>query len=60
MTGYPSARLIEEVAYIAYYFHWPYKQIMELDHLERRQWVNEIAAIHGRMNERLGERQYRG
>lgn len=50
MIGYPSDRLHEEVAYIAYSFHWPYEQIMSLDHLERRRWVAEISRINERLN----------
>ena len=37
--GYPSFRLQEEVAAIAHHFHWPLSDILELDHLTRRQWV---------------------
>jgi uncharacterized protein DUF6760 len=48
--GYPSARLAEEVAYIAYHFHWPHDQIMGLEHRERQRWVAEIARINWRMN----------
>lgn len=51
MIGYPSSRLFEEVAFIAYYLHWPYDQIMQLEHPERQRWVAEI----GRINERLNE-----
>ena len=51
MTGYPSERLFEEVAYLAYHFHWPYAQIMQLDHVERQQWVAEVARINERLNE---------
>jgi hypothetical protein len=43
--------LLEEVAYIAYHFHWPYEQIMGLEHLERQQWVGEIAKINKRLND---------
>ena len=53
MMGYPSERLSEEVAYIAYYFHWPYDEIMSMEHLERRQWVSEIARVNERLNEAL-------
>jgi hypothetical protein len=49
-VGYPSARLFEEVAYIAYHFHWPYDQIMRLEHHERLQWVSEVAGINQRLN----------
>ena len=51
MTGYPSDRLFEEVAYVSYHFHWPYDQVMQLDHLERQRWVAEIARINRRVNE---------
>jgi hypothetical protein len=49
--GYPSDRLFEEVAYIAYHFHWPYEQIMNLEHRERQRWVEEIAKINKRLND---------
>jgi len=51
MTGYPLERLYEEVAYIAYHFHWPLQEILGLEHAERRRWVEEI----GRINRRLSE-----
>jgi hypothetical protein len=56
VTGYPSERLYEEVAYIAYYFHWPVEQVMSMEHRERQRWVAEIA----RINERLNQHQQRG
>jgi len=56
VTGYPSERLYEEVAYLAYHFHWPYDQIMRLDHRERQRWVNEVAKINRRLNETTRER----
>lgn len=48
---YPSEQLAEEVAYLAYYFHWPYDQIMQLEHAERRAWVAELGRMHTRLNE---------
>lgn len=51
MTGYPSDVLFEEVAFIGYYLHWPYDQIMGLDHLERRRWVAEVSKINQRVND---------
>lgn len=48
--GYPSAELFEEVAYVAYHFHWPYTDLMNLDHLERRRWIQEIVKINERLN----------
>lgn len=43
---YPTDRLHEEVAYLAYYFHWPYDQVMSLEHHERRRWVEQVAKIN--------------
>jgi hypothetical protein len=51
MMGYPSDRLFEEVAYLSYYFHWPYDEVMGLDHRERRRWVGELARINERLNQ---------
>lgn len=51
MTGYPSDRLFEEVAYLAYHFHWPYDQVMGMEHHERQQWVREVAKINQRLND---------
>jgi hypothetical protein len=51
LTGYPSDLLFEEVAFIAYYLHWPYQQIMALDHRERQRWVAEVSTVNQRLNE---------
>ena len=42
------------MAYVAYHLHWPYDEVMALDHRERRRWVAEIAQINQRLND--GER----
>lgn len=44
-------RLHEEVAYIAYHFHWPRRDVLNMEHGERRRWVEEIAKINRRLNE---------
>ena len=54
---YPSARLYEEVAYLAYHFHWPYDQIMALEHHERQQWVGEVTKINQRLNDESSMRR---
>jgi hypothetical protein len=46
MSGYPADRLHEEVAYLSMYLHWPYEQVMRLDHGERRRWVEQVAAMN--------------
>ncbi len=50
VTVYPLDRLYNEMAYIAYHFHWPYHEVMKMDHRERQRWVDEIAAINTRLN----------
>jgi hypothetical protein len=55
VSGYPRDRLYEEVAYIAYHFHWPYHEIMSLDHRERQRWVEEIAKLNRRAADAAAE-----
>ncbi|WP_280524467.1 DUF6760 family protein [Nostoc commune] len=38
-------QLHEEVALIAFYFHWSLEDILTLTHANRRLWVSEIAKI---------------
>ena len=49
--GYPLEPLYEEVAFVAYHFHWSHREVMDLEHGERRKWVAEISAINERLNE---------
>jgi hypothetical protein len=43
--------LREEVAFVAYHFHWGRAEIMEMEHGERRRWVAEISTINREINE---------
>ncbi|MEL6524837.1 MAG: DUF6760 family protein [Chloroflexota bacterium] len=52
---YPQDRLYQEVAYIAYYFHWSHERVMMMEHRERQRWVAEIARINERLNASLEE-----
>jgi hypothetical protein len=51
IVSYPLEQLHEEVAYIAYYFHWPLKDILEMEHRDRRQWAEKIAEINRKITE---------
>ncbi|NJN99037.1 MAG: hypothetical protein HC875_35560 [Anaerolineales bacterium] len=51
VVGYPLEQLYEEVAYVAYHFHWPQSEILDMEHRNRRRWVQEIAKINRRFNE---------
>jgi hypothetical protein len=51
ILGYPLDDLHEEVAFVAYHFHWPQGELMAMEHAERREWVAQISAINRRVNE---------
>jgi hypothetical protein len=51
ILGYPLGDLREEVAFVAYHFHWPQAEIIAMEHAERREWVDEISWINRRVNE---------
>ena len=48
---YAAERLYEEVAYVAYHFHWSLDEIMDLEHADRQRFVEEIASINRRLSE---------
>jgi hypothetical protein len=50
MIAYPQDRLYQEMAYIAYHFHWSGAEILQMEHRERQRWVDEIAAINANLN----------
>ena len=54
MTRYPLSTLYEEVAFIAYHFHWSHEEIMNLEHRDRQLWCEEISKINRRLS---GEKQ---
>ncbi|MFH7030935.1 MAG: DUF6760 family protein [Heteroscytonema crispum UTEX LB 1556] len=49
MTSYPSDTLYEEVAFIAYHFHWSPNDILNLEHITRQRWVAEINKINQKL-----------
>jgi len=46
---YATDELFEEVAYVAYHFHWSLEEILDLEHPMRRRFVDEIAKINRRV-----------
>jgi len=56
MTGYDSRRLHEEIAFLAYHFHWDYDTLMNLEHREREQWCREVSRINREMSSEKKER----
>ena len=46
---YDTERLLEEASYVAYHFHWPLADILDLEPPLRRAFIAQI----GQINERL-------
>ncbi len=42
--------LIAEAAELAYQFHWPLDTILDLEHPDRRRFLEEAGAISARLN----------
>jgi len=42
---YAADRIHEEIAYIAYHFHWNLEEILDLEHQERRRYAEQIAGL---------------
>lgn len=45
MTTHPSTRLWAEVVRIAYYLHWSFDAVLDLQHPHRRLVLREIEAL---------------
>ena len=54
IISYPLDKLYEEVAFIAYHFHWPPGDILNMEHRDRQRWVEEISRINRQLS---GEKQ---
>ncbi|MGI5531989.1 DUF6760 family protein [Streptomyces syringium] len=44
---YAADRIHEDVAYLAYHFHWSLDQILDLEHADRLRYVERIARLTG-------------
>ncbi|RLG27430.1 hypothetical protein DRN85_00230 [Methanosarcinales archaeon] len=55
IPSYPLDRIYEEVAFVAYHFHWSHEEIMNMDHRERRRWCEEVSKINKKLNESVKE-----
>ena len=55
VLSYPLEKIYQEVAYIAYHFHWSIDDILAMEHKERQIWIREISNINREINEsRMG------
>jgi hypothetical protein len=50
LKAYPAQMLREEMAFIAYHFHWSAAELFGLEHVERRHWCRAISAINRRLD----------
>jgi Family of unknown function (DUF6760) len=50
VVTWPEGRLFEEIAYVAYHFHWPFEAILDLEHPLRTRFVDEIGHINRRLS----------
>ncbi len=48
---YATDRLFEEVAYVAFHFHWSLEEILDLEHPVRVRFVEEIGRINNRLSQ---------
>jgi hypothetical protein len=48
---YATDRLQEEIAYVAYHFHWDLDDILDLEHSDRQRYVAEISRINTRISQ---------
>lgn len=51
IEGYPLDNLYEEVAFVAYHFHWSLAEILSLEHGDRQRFIEEISAINKEMSQ---------
>jgi len=51
VATYPVDQLYQEIAYVAYHFHWTLEAVLDMEHEERHIWLREIARINREINE---------
>jgi hypothetical protein len=51
--SYPLDKIYEEIAFIAYYFHWSFEEILNMEHETRTRWVQEISKINSKRNHQI-------
>lgn len=47
--AYPVEMVRTEIAFIAYHFHWPLAELLDLPHRERVAWVGQVSDINKRI-----------
>lgn len=50
MTTYPNTRLWDEIAYVAYYLHWDFEDILDLEHPLRAKISAQVGNINAALS----------
>lgn len=50
MKATPQNQLEEEMAFIAFHFHWGHRELLALEHGDRRRWCRAISAINQKLD----------
>jgi hypothetical protein len=50
VTDPATDQLWEEIVFIAYYLHWSFDSILDLDHASRARVIDEIGKINARLS----------
>jgi aromatic ring-cleaving dioxygenase len=45
ILGYPLGWVYQEVATLSMRVHWTYEDVLNLDHADRRRWIEEILKL---------------
>ena len=48
MLRYPNEELWDELAYLAYHLHWPWQELLDLEHSDRQRLVSGVADLNER------------
>ena len=54
VATYPREQLHQEIAYIAYHFHWPLDTILDLEHADRYRFLAEAESLSVGFDETSG------
>jgi hypothetical protein len=44
---YAADHLLEEVAYVAFHYHWPLDTVLDLEHPDRQRFIEQIPRFLG-------------
>jgi hypothetical protein len=55
MLRYPTDAIWQEIAYLAYHLHWPFDELLDLEHVDRVRMVRAVAALNAQAWEAVRE-----